>query len=389
MTIVKNALASRGGAIEPAIAEALGPNAPATVFHWLAACPSYHETPLWDMPALADRFKIARLLIKDESTRFSLGSFKALGGAYAVIRLVADQLECDLGRIISPAELVDPKIRECAATLTVCCATDGNHGRSVAAGAQICGARAVIMVHAGVSEPRIEAMRSFGADVHIVAGDYDDSVAIARDIAQREGWLLVADTAPSITDRVPLLVMQGYTVMVREALDAMDAPPTHILLQAGVGGMAAAVAAFVAQLDLTPRPRIIIVEPDRAACLLASAQAGRPIRIPAGEATVMSMLECFEPSHLAWHVLERTADAFMTISDDQAVAAMRLLAAPDRDDRAIVAGESGGAGIAALIELATKPENVDFLELDRESRVLVINTEGATDPDIYRKLVGA
>jgi diaminopropionate ammonia-lyase len=250
------------------------------------------------------------------------------------------------------------------------------------------GAPAVIFVHEGVSEQRIAAIAKFGARIIRVAGNYDDAVAEAARVCAANNWTIVSDTSWPGYDRIPSLVMQGYTVMVDEALSAIGPPPTHVLIQAGVGGLAAAVAGHLAAVLGNRRPKFIVVEPERAACVLKSVQAGRPIRIEHEEPTVMAMLECYEPSLVAWRVLQRCADAFMTVDEQDAVDAMRALANPKGGDRAIVAGESGGAGLAGLTRVCRDANLRETLDLGPASRVLLINTEGATDPDRYGSLIG-
>src|SRR5690606_5228072 len=253
------------------------------------------------------------------------------------------------------ASLHDPDGSAVSAGLTVACATDGNHGRSVAAGARFTGCRAVIFVHEGVSAQRADAIAAFGAEIRRVPGVYADAVATAAREAEAHGWTVVSDTASPGYERIPQLVAQGYTVMVREALDALPRSPTHVFVQAGVGGLASAVAGYLSDTLGDARPCIVIVEPERSACLLASHDAGKPVAVAQDEATIMAMLECQEPSLTAWRVLARLADAFMTVSEEYAVRAMRALAEPAADDPAIVAGESGGAGLAGLLA-ATESE---------------------------------
>lgn len=354
----------------------------------LDLCPVAEPTRLQALPALAAQLGVGQLFVKDESTRLGLGSFKALGGAYAVLRIVLDESSKRLGRSVAPRELLEPAIKAIAGDLTVACATDGNHGRSVAAGARFTGCRAVIYIHTGVSEDRAAAIAAFGAEIRRVGGVYADAVDTAARESDANGWTVVSDTAWPGYERIPQLVAQGYTVMVREALDAMPASPTHVFIQAGVGGLASAVAAYLALALGAGRPRIVIVEPARAACLLASHDAGKLVEIDEEQPTVMAMLECQEPSLTAWRVLTRLADAFMTVDDDDAVRAMRQLANPASEDPAIVAGESGGAGLAGLSVAAGSQDMREALGLDKESVVLLFNTEGATDPRSYERLVG-
>lgn len=272
--------------------------------------------------------------------------------------------------------------------MVVACATDGNHGRSVAQGARLVGARAVVFVHSGVSDARIDAIARFGAEIVRVDGNYDDSVAEATATCAQEGWTVVSDTSWPGYERIPSLVMQGYTALLTEAMDQMDAPPTHVFVQAGVGGIAAAVAAFLHLRLGDARPRFVVVDPARAACLFESARSGERTRVAESAPTVMAMLECYEPSMVAWRILSRCADAFMTVDEDDAVDTMRLLAHPEAGDSPIVAGESGGVGLAGFLAAQTNGEWKAALGIDAHSRIFVINTEGATDPSLYQHLVG-
>lgn len=370
-------------------AATLGVEAAVEVEHFLTFRDNHAPTPLVSLSTLASRLGVASIHIKDEGHRLGLCSFKALGGSYAVIRLVLEAAEKALGRAVDVQELHAPEVRRVARAMTVACATDGNHGRSVAQGAQLVGAKAAIFVHAGVSDERVAAIARFGAEMIRVDGTYDDSVREAARVAGERGWTIVSDTSWPGYERIPGLVMQGYTALVREALRQMPERPTHIFVQSGVGGIAAAVAGFMAAEFGGNRPKFIVVDPARAACLFESAKAGHAVRIAHGEPTVMAMLECYEPSLVAWRILSRVADGFMTVDDADAVSAMKALATPLKGDPAIVAGESGCVGLAALIKATSDPAIKAALGLDEGSRVFLINTEGATDPEKYGELVGA
>lgn len=329
----------------------------------ITAWNGYAVTPLHDLPRLAERAALGMIRLKDESERFGLGSFKALGGAYAVATVLAGHS--------APGNAV------------VTCATDGNHGRAVAWGARRCGCRCVIFVHAGVSANRVAAIAGEGAEIRRVVGSYDDAVREASRQAEANGWFLVSDTSWAGYVDVPRAIMQGHRVMADEVADAWkDGPPTHVFVQGGVGGVAAAVSVQM-RARFRPAPALIVVEPDRAACLLASAELGEPAAVPGPHETVMAGLACGEPSLLAWQELAHAAAAFMAIPDQAAVACMRLLA-----ECGIVGGESGAAGLAACLLAAADPAARETLGLDGASRVLAFNTEGATDPDLYRQLIG-
>lgn len=338
----------------------------------IKAWPNYAATPLAALTALAETFGIGGLFYKDEGGRFGLGSFKALGGAYAVERLIAEAKRA--GR--APGDI------------TVCCATDGNHGRSVAWGAAMFGCHCVIFIHANVSEARGAAIAAYGADVRRTPGNYDDSVRIAGEIAAREGWYVVSDTSyPGYMD-VPKDVMQGYEIMAEEAFAQMDQPPTHIFLQTGVGGMAAAVAASAKRRWGDDRPRIILADPDRAACWVESFRAGEPVAVHGDLDTMMAGLACGEVSLLAWEILRDHANAAILVEDTAAAAMMRRLAAPIGSDPAIAAGESATAGLVALASAIADPATRTALKLDADSRVLVFGSEGDTDPELYHSIVG-
>jgi diaminopropionate ammonia-lyase len=252
----------------------------------------------------------------------------------------------------------------------------------------------VIYVHARVSRGRIDAIARFGAEVRVVAGTYDDSVRRAAADAAANGWTVVSDTSWDGYTEIPKDVMQGYSVMVAEAMEQWAAgdrgaagrasgAPSHVFVQGGVGGVAASVVAHLWEALGAARPRVVVVEPDKADCLTRSAEAGRIAFAEGDLDTVMAGLSCAEPSPLAWTILERGADAFMAIPDATIAPAMRALA-----EHGIVGGESGVAGLAALGLAAGDPGMRRALGLDAASRVLLFGTEGATDPELYAALVG-
>lgn len=357
----------------------------ATITGW----PGYAPTPLVAFPGLASHLGVGSIAYKDEGGRFGLGSFKALGGAYAVSRLLAAEVERRTGRRATVADLLSGAHADVAGAVTVTCATDGNHGRSVAWGARLFGCRCVIFIHATVSKGRRDAIAAYGAEVRRTAGTYDDSVRTAQETATAEGWFVVSDTSyPGYRD-VPKDVMQGYELMALEAFEALDAPPTHIFLQTGVGGMAAAVAALAWRRFGADRPKIVLADPENAACYVESLAAGRPVAVRGDLDTMMAGLACGEVSELAWEILATGADAVVRLPDAAAIAAMRVLADPPFGDRPVVAGESAVAGLAALAASLEDPAAVAALGLGTASRILVFGTEGDTDPDLNQSLIRA
>lgn len=355
----------------------IGRDAPIRVRQLLNLCPRHRATPLRRLDSLALKLGVGSVFAKDEGERLGLGSFKALGGAYAVTLLVLQWASQQLGHSVPPEAAMTREVLQAVKDRTLCCATDGNHGRSVAAGARLFGCKAVIFVHQNVCQVRRAMLRALDAQVIEVPGTYDDSVDACAIAARKHGWHLVSDTSWNSDGDVPANVMRGYTVLIDEALSQMDLPPTHVFVQGGVGGLAGAVAGYLADVFGTMRPIIIVVEPDRAGCLFASVLAGRPAEIPADMPTAMAMLECYRPSETAWPILDRYADAIMTLPDAAAIDAVWHLANPSGTDPVIAAGISGGVGIAGLIAAAQDMNFREMVGLDHRSRVLTILTEGA------------
>ena len=348
-----------------------------------------HATPLYDLPDAAARCQVGRLCLKDESVRSPLGSFKALGAPIALVRQIL-RLHPDF----EPAAILTGRYAEALRGYTVISATDGNHGRGLAAAAQDAGCRCVIVLHAHVSPEREQAIAAYGADIVRIAGNYDESVQEAARLAAAHGWQVIADTSYDGYEDIPRDVMQGYGAIAEEIVEQTSAQRgragafTHVFLQGGVGGMAAGLASYFWEYHGPQRPRFISVEPAQADCLLQSAIQGRPAKATGTVDSVMAGLACGETSPLAWRFLQPCVDVFMTIEDEQAIEAMRTLAQGSERDTPIVAGESGVAGLAALEWLRSDPQRSEQVGLTAESRVLIISTEGATAPREYTRLVG-
>jgi diaminopropionate ammonia-lyase len=331
-------------------------------------------TPLISLSALASRLRVGEILLKDESCRWGLGAFKILGVSYAIHRLLEDRL------------LTRESI--------LCCATDGNHGLAVAHVARKMSLRAHIYVHSHTTQARADAIQREGAEVVVVDGNYDDAVRRAADDAQRHGWTVISDTSWPGYELVPRYIMAGYTILLDEAAQhwSPTATPDVVLIQAGVGGLLCAVASWLCNKFGSRRPYLISCEPIGAACVLESAKAGQLTTLQGSLDTVMAGLSCGTPSPVAWSTVSAVVDAFVAIDDEQAEEAMRLLAYPEPPDCTVVAGESGACGLASLIAVLRdedlKPVR-DAAKLGPGSRILVVNTEGATDLQSYRRIVGA
>ena len=348
-----------------------------------------HATPLYDLPDAAARCQVGRLCLKDESVRSPLGSFKVLGAPIALVRQIL-RLHPDF----EPAAILTGRYAEALRGYTVISATDGNHGRGLAAAAQDAGCRCVIVLHAHVSPEREQAIAAYGADIVRIAGNYDESVQEAARLAAAHGWQVIADTSYDGYEDIPRDVMQGYGAIAEEIVEQTSAQRgragafTHVFLQGGVGGMAAGLASYFWEYHGAQRPCVISVEPAQADCLLQSAIQGRPAKATGTVDSVMAGLACGETSPLAWRFLQPCVDVFMTIEDEQAIEAMRTLAQGSERDTPIVVGESGVAGLAALEWLRSDPQRSEQVGLTAESRVLIISTEGATAPREYTRLVG-
>lgn len=367
--------------------EILSPEGFTTAMEEITQWDGYAPTPLYSLKELAESLSLSEVLYKDESPRFGLGSFKALGGAYAALRVLQKQISIFLSNDVSLKDIRTGKYTKEAADITLVSATDGNHGRSLAWGCQRFGALCRIYIHAEVSEGRAAAMRDFGAEVIRIKGDYDDSVDLARTEAKKNNWFVVSDTTWPGYSEPPRDVMLGYGVMTREINDELTQPPTHIFLQSGCGGFAASVASALRQYWGDQTPRVVIVEPELAACLYESSKANEVKRVNIKEESIMAGLSCGEASEMAWEILAEEAVDFITIPDNIVPQTVRALARPVGGDPVIEAGESAVAGLAVLICAVKQLDLRAKLGLDKTSRVLLIGSEGVTDREIFAKIM--
>lgn len=328
-----------------------------------ARCPVADTTPLVAAPGLARHLDVGQLWLKDERRRMGLGSFKALGAAHAIARMAAD-------RVDEPGAPADQDTMSTAlAGTTFVCASAGNHGLSVAAGARVFGARAVIHLSETVPEAFADRLRAKGAEVVRSGDDYEASMATAAADADEHGWVLLSDSSwPGYTE-LPTRVMEGYLILGAESADQLPAPPTHVFLQAGVGGLAAAITALVRD-RWGDEPTVVVVEPDAAPALVGSIAAGAPV-CATGPVSSMGRLDCKEPSHLALAELARHADHFLTVTDEQCERTVELLA-----EDGFATTPSGAACVAAIHHAG---EHREALGLSPDSRALAILTEGITE----------
>lgn len=361
--------------------------------------PGYKPTPLVSLPALAKILGVGEIWVKDESYRFDLQAFKIMGASYAIYRFMKREWErCstepfDIRRIIG-----EGSEGSWAGRYTLCTATDGNHGRAVAWMARRLSQQAVIYMPKGTVPARIQNIENEGARVEIVDGTYDEAVCRAAEDAERNGWQVISDTAYSGYTVIPEYIMAGYTTMFREMEPTVHPENTPavdvVILQGGVGSFTASAAWYYADRYGENRPELITVEPTEAACLLESISSASGAITPCTGSfrTIMAGLNCGIPSLLAWPFIKDGVDLFVAITDDYAIDAMRRYYHPYGDDPHIVSGESGAAGLGALLALMSDDslgEAREKIGLGPRSRILLFNTEGATDPEHFRRVVGA
>ncbi|MDA7732788.1 diaminopropionate ammonia-lyase [Candidatus Pelagibacter sp.] len=325
---------------------------------------NYAPTPLVKLNKLNDELKFKNIYYKDEDKRFDLKSFKALGGAFAVYKIASEKKN-----------------------ITVSTATAGNHGRSVAWGAQRLGLNCKIFISEFVSESRAEAMRNLDAEVIRVKGNYDNSLKECIEQSNKNNWEIVQDVSWEGYKEVPKLIMAGYTIMVKEIIDEIDKNSiTHVFLQAGVGGMAAAMIAGFAKLSKTI-PQFIIVEPENADCVFQSIKNNKPTTVDIKKETVMGGMSCGDVSSIAWEILKNSANYCLTIPDEAISTAVALLAEKRLSNEKIIGGECAVPGVIALIGAFNNKEYLDKLKLNTESNILLFGCEGLTDNAMYQKLL--
>ena len=355
-----------------------------------ASFPQYAPTPLRDLRHLAEAFGVRRFFVKDESFRFGLNAFKVLGSSYAMGRYLARKAGLSASET-TYERLTSKAFHDVCGDITFITATDGNHGRGVAWTAHALGQHSVVYMPKGSRPERLENIRAAGAEASITELKYDDVVRMASKQAKENGWVLVQDTAWLGYEEIPGWIITGYGTMATEIVEELPEPPTHVFLQAGVGSMAAGVAAVLKNAYPEHPPTIIIVEPTAADCFYRSAAAkdGKRHFAVGDMKTIMAGLACGEPCTLAWDILMHTSDFALACEDDTAADAMRILGAPLGDDPRIISGESGASGAGAALALLGRPENQALaakLGLGKDASILCISTEGATDRERYREI---
>ena len=324
----------------------------------------YAPTPLLSLNKLSKELNLKKIFYKDENKRFNLKSFKALGGAYAVEKVTKGNKD-----------------------IVVATATAGNHGRSVAWGAKRLGLKCKIFISEFVSEARGQAMSDLGADVIKVKGNYEKSLSECIKQSTENNWQIVQDVAWKDYMLIPKYTMAGYSVMMKEIIDQINNEKiTHIILQAGVGGMAGAMVAGIARY-LSNVPVTIVVEPDSAACVLESIKTGKIEKIDIKRESLMGGMSCGEVSLVPWEILKNSVKHCISLPDDDIAKTMKLLGNSSFSDQQIIAGENSAPGVIGLIASCMDQNIKQNLKLDQNSNVLVFGCEGDTDKEMYQKLI--
>lgn len=363
-------------------------------FH--SSFPQYQPTPLANLAGLSEKLGVAGIYVKDESKRFGLNAFKVLGGSFAMAKFISEETGRDLSQL-GYFELTSDDVKKQLGEFTFFTATDGNHGRGVAWSATQIRQKSVVYMPKGSSMTRFKNIEKEGATVYMTDSNYDDAVRTAYEDSKKvKGGVVIQDTAWDGYEDIPGWIMQGYGTVAMEMIEQLMAQgegrPTHIILQAGVGAFAGAMAGFFANYYGDECPVIITAEPHIANCLYQSGLKGdgTTVDVTGDLQTIMAGLACGEASSISWDILKQKTSFFASLPEYTAANGMRVLASPCKGDPAVVSGESGAAGFGLLYELLTNPECAELKKaagIDENSRIAMVSTEGDTDPEQYRRIV--
>ncbi|WPC43546.1 diaminopropionate ammonia-lyase [Clostridium sp. JS66] len=349
----------------------------------------YKQTPLVNLDELANFLGLSNIFVKDESFRFGLNAFKVLGASYAIGKHLSQKLGKDISELPFSA-LKSEKLKSELGNLIFATTTDGNHGRGVAWMAKQLGYKCIVYMPKGSTQNRVNNIAEFDADVSVTDWNYDDTVRFTAEQASKNGWEVIQDTAWEGYTEVPTWIMKGYSTLAQEAIEQLHGTiPTHVFLQAGVGAFASVIASiFISTFEKNP-PKIVIVEPEKADCFYRSCKAGKLEAVTGEMNTIMAGLACGEPNPVGWDILKCCADVFVSAPDWVTARGMRVLGNPLKSDSRIISGESGAvtAGLLSILSDNKYKDLGETLKLDKNSKVLLISTEGDTDPQIYRNIV--
>ena len=350
----------------------------------------YSETKLYCLKNYSKKIGVKNVFVKDESSRFGLNAFKVLGASFAIGKYIGKMVNKDISEI-SSNYLKSGKWKDKLGNITLVSTTDGNHGRGVAWTAKQLNVPCRIYMPKGSTENRLRNITDLGAYGEITEYNYDDTVRMVNDLAKENGWTIVQDTAWKGYEDIPKWIMKGYSTLAKEVIKQIgDNIPTHIFLQAGVGAFAGVMASVFTETYVEKAPKIIIVEPHNAACFYESAVNNKCTAVSGDLKTIMCGLACGEPNPIGYEILSKYSDVFLSVSDEMTKRGMRLLNKPLKEDTKIISGESGAVGMGVLDEIMTNSDYDElkkFLELNENSNVLIISTEGNTDPDVYKSII--
>ncbi len=349
----------------------------------------YCATPLLDLSLLAEELKVKKIWLKDESHRFGLNAFKVLGASYAVALYLKENFS--ICGNLSFSIFKDEKIRSKTKEITLVTATDGNHGRGVAWTAQQLGCKCKVYMPKGTTQNRLNNIRSLGADALIINGSYDDAVNLAKENSIKYGWLLTQDSSWAGYETMPLRKMQGYLTIMDEIFNGqIMEKPTHAFVQCGVGSLPAAMAAYLVNRFNESDIIFSNVEPADAGCIYETAASvdGEPVSLKNEMNTIMAGLACGTPSTIAWNIMKKHTDFFIKCTDEVTIKGMRLLANKQYFNSEIISGESGAVTTGLVYYLLNNfPDYSRILSLDENSKILLISTEGNTDPGRYDEII--
>lgn len=349
----------------------------------------YQPTPLISLSNLAKQLGVKAILVKDESKRFGLNAFKVLGGSYALGRQLAKHLGIDMSEI--NLKTVASKLDK---PLVFTTATAGNHGTGVAWAAREMGQKAVVYMPKGSSQASVNRIQGLGAECIVTEVNYDDTVRMANQTAQDNGWMLVQDTAWDGYEEIPTWISQGYMTMADEAVEQAQAlefgPPTHVFLQAGVGAMAGGILGYLVDKLGADTFETIIAEPAAADCIFRSGEKGEIVNVTGDLNSIMVGLACGEPNPVTWPVLRDCSNYFISIDDSISANGMRVLGNPLQGDSQIISGESGAITLGLLYQLCREGADEavrDELGLNKDATIMIFSTEGDTNQARYRDIV--
>ncbi len=354
--------------------------------------PAYAPTALASLSRAAKRYGVGAILVKDESSRFGIKAFKGLGGSYSMFRILCEELSLDPGAS-DFTTFLDPKIRERCAGIEFVTATDGNHGKGVSWAAKLFGCRAHVYLPAGSSEARRRAIEEAGeAEARVTDLNYDRTVELCAKLAEENGWILIQDTSWEGYERIPRWIVEGYLTMAEEAVSQLEGKvPTHVFLQAGVGAMAGGAASYFLKRFEGREPLIVIAEPTEAACVFRSVLAGdgRAHTVEGDPLTIMAGLNCGTPCGVTWPVLRDRSSFLCACADSFAERGMRAYAHPAGGDPPIVSCGSGAVTYGLLLHILESERLREMFGIGADSVILLVNTEGDTDPGEYARVTGA